>query len=163
MRELAINNNVLHQEQLDKTGFWGKKGAGCIFLAKDTTKIGIALRSRFVQEPNTWGTVGGAIDPDENVVTAIKREAKEELGYNGELKLLPLYTFKHYSGFVYENYLAVVPREFVAKLDWENQDFGWFDFNHLPDENKWHKGLKTLLTNHSALAKLKREIQKWQK
>ena len=42
-----------HNAALKTTGFWGKQGAGCLFLALDTLRIGIAHRSREVEEPNT--------------------------------------------------------------------------------------------------------------
>lgn len=39
--------------------FWGNAGAGVILFAKDTGRVLLALRSPYVNEPNTWGTIGG--------------------------------------------------------------------------------------------------------
>ena len=51
-----------HAEALQQTGFWGRAGAGVLFLARDTGRILIAHRSADVEQPDTWGTWGGAID-----------------------------------------------------------------------------------------------------
>lgn len=55
IKDVIIENDYEHQKELNKTGFWGKQGAGCIFYAKDTNRYLIAHRSRYVLEPNTWG------------------------------------------------------------------------------------------------------------
>src|SRR4051812_16287848 len=70
-----------HFAALAQTGFYGREGAGCIFLAKDTGRIGIAHRSRSVEQPNTWGTIGGALNPGDDPSRATIREAREEVGY----------------------------------------------------------------------------------
>jgi len=46
-------NDYEHQQELEKTGFWGKRAAGCLFYAKDTGRYLIAHRSNYVLEPNT--------------------------------------------------------------------------------------------------------------
>lgn len=132
-----------HVNTLHKTGFWGEKGAGCIFLARDTKRIGISLRSDNVQEANTWGGWGGAIDGNETPERAVKREVWEEAGYIGKLDLIPLETFTR-GNFKYYNFLAIVEREFTPHLDpFETKDYDWVEFGHWP--KPLHFGLRYLL------------------
>ena len=140
-----FESDAEHAAALEKTGFWGKQAAGCIFLARDTRRYLIAHRSPYVQEPNTWGTWGGAIDSGENPEAALRREIGEEAGYHGPLLLKHLWTFKHSSGFQYHNYLAVVATEFEPQLDWETQGFAWVAKGEWP--RPMHPGFAKLLQN----------------
>lgn len=140
---LLLESDADHRDALEKTGFWGKQGAGCLFLAKDTGRFCIAHRSPNVEQPNTWGTWGGAIDSGENPKDAVQREVNEEAGYHGPLELIPLYVFKHTSGFRYYNFLAVVETEFTPVMDWETQGFEWCKWGEWPDP--LHPGMTLLL------------------
>ena len=140
-----LESDAEHAKELAKTGFWGKAAAGVIFLAKDTGRLLLAHRSGDVEQPNTWGTWGGAIDQGETPAEAAKREAAEEAGYAGELKLKPLWTFKHPSGFQYHNFLAVVPSEFTPRLTWETQGYSWVEPGKWP--KPLHFGMEKLLAN----------------
>ena len=141
-------NDDEHRQALQQTGFWGRKAAGCIFLAMDTGRICLAHRSREVEQPGTWGTWGGAIDGNEDPASAVRREVREEAGYNGSIRLIPLYVFRHPSGFEYYNYLALVPNEFDPELNWETQGFSWFDLGKWP--SPLHPGLAKLLSDPSS-------------
>lgn len=140
-----FENDEEHRAQLQKTGFWGAQAAGCIFLARDTGRYLIAHRSPHVQEPNTWGTWGGAIDAGEDPEQAVRREVQEEAGYHGKLLLKHLWTFKHPSGFQYHSYLAIVETEFAPRLDWETQGYAWVEKGRWP--RPLHPGLAALLKN----------------
>lgn len=141
---LAGSDDDAHKREMDKTGFWGKYGAGCLFLCPKTKRLCWAHRSLYVNEPGTWGTWGGAIDDKEIPAEAVLREIKEETGFNGKVKLMELPVFKHSSGFHYFNYLAVVAKEFRPKVDWENQGFRWVDYKKVPTPT--HDGAKWLVT-----------------
>jgi 8-oxo-dGTP pyrophosphatase MutT (NUDIX family) len=130
-----------HADALRTTGFWGSKGAGCVFLAKDTGRFLIAHRSYAVEQPNTWGGWGGAIDKGEDPVEAVKREAAEETGYNGHITIEPMYVFAK-NDFRYYNFLVIVDKEFAPKLDWENQGFKWCEWGNWP--SPLHFGLIAL-------------------
>jgi 8-oxo-dGTP pyrophosphatase MutT (NUDIX family) len=134
-----------HGKALQKTGFWGKQGAGAIIMAKTTGRILLSFRSLLVLQPNTWGVWGGAIDPSENPKTAAEREVKEEVGYRGsDIKMVPLYVFEDSkSGFKYHNFLAVVSDEFIPNLNWETENFRWVEFGDWP--TPLHFGLKALI------------------
>lgn len=153
--ENAEDNHAAHSKALQNTGFWGSKGAGCIFLAKDTGKLLISHRSEAVQEPNTFGTWGGAIDSKEDPVEALKREIHEETGFTGNVEVEPLYVFKK-GDFAYYNYLVIVDHEFKPKLDWENQGYIWCTLDTLP--SPLHFGLAGLLRDTHSLEIIKKTI-----
>jgi len=153
MKILTVANDEEHWKALDETGFWGRKGAGCIFISLDTKRILIAHRSRHVESPNTWGTWGGALDGSESFVQGMKREIVEETGYRGKYELEPLFLFKHTSGFRYQNFMAIVPREFTPRLDWENQGFKWVEFGDWP--TPMHHGFRDLLDDRESVEKIK--------
>jgi 8-oxo-dGTP pyrophosphatase MutT (NUDIX family) len=138
-----------HATALKETGFWGRRGAGCLFKARDTGRILINFRSKYVQEPETWGTWGGAIDDGESPKEAVLREVEEESGFRGHVDLIPMTVFEHRSGFKYFNFLAVVNREFTPEIDFETAAYAWFAYGKWPSPK--HPGLKELLSHKSNL------------
>lgn len=120
-------------EALDQTGYYGRAGAGCIFFAQDTKRFCLFRRSKLVQEPFTWNGVGGAIDnlSEEGTLRAVKREAQEEAGYAGPLKLVPFYIFRDGS-FQYSNFVGIVPQEFEPRLNWESTAYEWVTLGKWP-------------------------------
>ena len=142
-----IENDADHQQALNQTGFWGKQGAGCIIVARGTGKILMPLRSRYVLEPNTWGTWGGAIDSQEIPAEAAKREVQEEAGYTGNVETIPLKVFQK-NQFKYHNFLAIVDSEFTPTLNWETQEAIWTDLDKIHElPQSLHFGLKWILDN----------------
>jgi 8-oxo-dGTP pyrophosphatase MutT (NUDIX family) len=152
-----FENDDDNWDALAKTGFWGRRAAGCIIYAQDTKRFCIAQRSEEVEEPHTWGTWGGAIDNREQPKSAALRELREETGYEGPAELIPLYVFKHKSGFQYFNFLAVVPTEFVPILDWETEDYSWVKYGKWP--TPLHNGLKLLLQDPASINTIKSVMQ----
>ena len=146
------SDDAKHQEQLEKTGFWGKRAAGCLFFAQDTKRFLFAHRSKDVESPHTWGTWGGAIDEGENPAEAAAREVQEEAGYKGLVNFIPLYVFSHSSGFKYYNFLAVIPKEFTPSMDWETQNFRWVQYGKWP--TPLQDGCKELLNDPATKQKL---------
>lgn len=131
--------------------FWGNQGAGILFLSCTTGKVLLTLRSAEVNEPHTWGLVGGKIDPKESPARAARHEAREELGYRGKIEnLIPAYTFKT-KGFKFHNFIGIVPDEFAFTLDHENDDAKWFDIDDLPEP--LHFGLEHLFQNAKHIIK----------
>jgi 8-oxo-dGTP pyrophosphatase MutT (NUDIX family) len=132
----------------DETGkFWGSQGAGAVFLAEDTGRILIQHRSAYVNEPNTWGVIGGAIDAGEDPQEAMRREVQEETGYHGPMRVEKLYVFQ--SGkFRYTNFLVTVPHEFSPHHGWESQGHVWTTLDDLPEP--LHFGFKSLLPSLQA-------------
>lgn len=144
-RQQMSPTDIEHGKTLKATGFWGKQGAGAIILAKSTGRILLPYRSSRVEQPNTWGVWGGAIDQGEDPKEAVKRELHEEVGYDGlDIELIPLYIFSdEKSGFKYHNFLAIVADEFRPELNWETDNFKWVIFGEWPQP--LHFGLKALI------------------
>ena len=57
------------------------KAVGTTFLARDTGRILLNLRSGKVKYPHTWSFWGGKIEKNEEVLDALRRELKEEMGF----------------------------------------------------------------------------------
>jgi len=139
-----IDSTQDHNQALKDTGFWGRAGAGVIFLSQDSGRILLAHRSDSVEQPDTWGTWGGAIDQGESPLEAAVRETEEEAGFKpGVGDILPLYVFSDPSGFKFYNFLVVTENEFKPKLTWETQDYKWVEYGTWP--SPIHFGLKSLL------------------
>ena len=152
-------NDSDHWEALRKTGYFGNEGAGAIILAQDTGRILLPYRSISVEQPHTWGAWGGAINKQEEPSQAVIRELGEEVGYTLEIKkLIPLYVFEDPRvEFRYSNFLAVIPSEFIPKLNWETEKFMWVQYGQWP--TPLHFGLKALI-EHSG-QQILNEIQKY--
>ena len=143
-----------HMQALSETGFWGRAAAGCLIQAHETGRILIPHRSEHCQQPNTWGTWGGAIDSGESPEDAVLRELAEEAGVAALKEIIPLYVFEHVSGFRYHNFLVMVAAEFEPNINWETQAFDWFEFGNWPEPA--HFGLTALLSHAESAAILKR-------
>lgn len=140
-----------HGEALRDTGFWGRAGAGVLFMSRNTGRILFPFRSGQVEQPHTWGTWGGAIDAGEHPAQAAAREAEEEAGYNAKPDdIIPLYVFvdPKGSGFKYYNFLVLVPSEFDPALNWETEDSIWTTFGKWPEP--LHFGAKGLLNDKAS-------------
>jgi 8-oxo-dGTP pyrophosphatase MutT (NUDIX family) len=146
-------NRDAHAAALRQTGFWGQAAAGCLILALDSGRILIPHRSEHCQQPNTWGTWGGAIDDGESPMEAVLRELSEEAGFDSPIETIPLFVFRHASGFRYHNFLITVETEFEPRINWETQAFAWFRFGEWPEPA--HFGLTALLTDCESIAVLK--------
>ena len=131
-------------------GFFGKKGAGCLFLALNTQNICLGKRSEVVQEPGTWGTWGGKIDEGETPVKALERELREETGFHQAADYVGVCVFGE-NGFEYYNYLVVIPQEFQPTLNDETDEFLWTSIESLPQP--LHFGLEEALPYYKAQIK----------
>jgi 8-oxo-dGTP pyrophosphatase MutT (NUDIX family) len=150
--QTQANSRKEHGKALEKTGFWGRRAAGCIFFSKATKRFMLSHRSEDVLEPGTWGTWGGALDKGEGPIRGCLREIREETNYQGPVKLVLLYEFKHDSGFKYYNYLAIVNDEFEPDYNWESQGHRWFTINKWP--RPLHPGVKELVKRKEVLETL---------
>ena len=154
MNSSTIYKTFFKEDEEIPDEFWGNEGAGALFVAKDTGRLLLFLRSDMVQEPGTWNLVGGKIDTGENPKEAVAREVSEETGYDGEYKMSLLYTFQH-RDFKYHNFLVVVPFEFTPQLNWEHDNSLWVEYGDWPEP--LHFGLNDLIKH--AGHKIKRVIE----
>lgn len=139
-----VDDPLDYAAALEKTGYWGRRGAGCIVIARSTGRLLLALRSVDVVEPLTWGTWGGAVPVGASPEETVRQELWEETAYDGPIDLIPLHVFKDDEhGFVYENFVAVVEDEFEPVLNWESAGFRWVREGHWPAP--LHFGMKDLL------------------
>ena len=145
---MRANEFELTRDQWDTA----PQAAGCIFYAVNTGRVCVSQRSDQVSMPGLWCTWGGAIDPGETPEVAVRREMKEEAGYRGSATLHPLLVYRA-KNFTYHNFLAVVSKEFIPKLNWESWDYAWTSLDAIP--TPIHPGLKLLLLDAASLATIK--------
>lgn len=141
-----------HYDALDKTGFFGAQAAGCVVMAKSTGRLMLVHRSGAVEQPFTWGNLGGAHHAHEAPVDAARRELHEETGYAGNAQMVPLYVFQSGS-FRYCNFLAIVEEEFEPHLGWEATDAKWCVLGDWP--TPLHFGLEALFNDATSMDVLK--------
>lgn len=166
VRDLFEADDADHYAAMRETGFWGRQGAGCIMLARDTGRILLPFRAKLwnaswgrfePEQPHTWGTWGGAMDGSDPAAT-VRQEVYEEAGYQGHLDLIPLFVFTAPNGnFRYHNFLAVVDHEFDPELNWETESYRWFEFGDWP--SPLHFGLQSLLNDPPSIARIETEVQ----
>lgn len=89
---------------------------------------------------NSWGNIGGKIEPGESSAEAIIREAFEEAKLklsNNDLKLLYIKEIpnakKNWHP-IHFFYGASIDEHTVIKIDSESEQYAWFDINHLPTD-----------------------------
>lgn len=139
--------------------FWGNLGVGILVVAKDTGRILVSLRSKYVNEPGTWGVLGGKVDNEDNLnlEQEAKRELKEETRYSGKIKIIPAYVFKAPGGgFEFHNFIGIVPTEFDPVPDWETERFEWLTLKELKILKKRHFGLEALLKDTGSIKIIKK-------
>ena len=129
---------------------------GTTFVAQDTGRMLLNLRSRDVSYPHTWSFWGGKIEKGEQPLDALRRELKEEMGFVPPMeKLNPLDTFKSKDkGFIYYTYVIVTPTEFKPNLNRESSGYAWVDIGKYP--KPLHNGAKITLSNKKNIRKLKK-------
>ena len=139
--------------------YWGDRGAGILAIAEDTGNVLVALRSDYVNEPGTWGTVGGKVDNNESFEEAAIREFEEETGYAGPIDLIPGYKFVDGPVFEYQNFIGVVPEEFETEpTTWETSMFEWIPVEKLKNLAPKHRGLDAFI--HADFSKLQDIVNK---
>jgi 8-oxo-dGTP pyrophosphatase MutT (NUDIX family) len=145
-----------HKQAMMETGFWGRAAAGALVLARSSSRFLIAHRADGTLQAGTWGTWGGAVDAGETPLATVSRELQEEAGFNDDFDAYPLMVFEHDTGFTYSNYLVVIETEFEPVLNWETQNFGWFDYDDWPAP--LHFGLEKLLNHEPSRQEIRLRI-----
>ena len=136
----------------NEDGFWvgdGGGASGILPICSSTGRICVALRGPYVEEPGTWGTIGGAIQGGMSPTDSAKAELLEETGYSGPIELIPAYKFSKGS-FFYQNFVGIVPKEFTLRHSShseETEQLAWLTIEDLMDLPGKHFGLVALLKN----------------
>ena len=109
------------------------ESCGALIYCRATNRYLFLLRA-LSKHKNSWGIVGGKVEPGETVVEALHREILEELG--GEIaqaKLRPIEKFtSDNQKFFYHTFMIVVDDEFVPLLNHEHIGFCWVPLNNYP-------------------------------
>lgn len=131
---------------------WGANGGAGLLLryrsADSEPRYLLALRSRWADEPATWGFPGGAIRDGESPEEAARRETVEEIGG------LPTYGVAAEEmqdcggGWRFHIFLADVEAMFDAYSVRETDATGWFTSLQMR-ELPLHSGLRRWLDEHS--------------
>jgi len=130
------------------------EGCGALIMAKSTKRVMFLLRSHS-SHANTWSLPGGRVETHEDMVTALAREIKEELGgqiIDAELVLLERYVSDN-NRFVYHTYFVSVDHEFVPELNDEHWGYAWLPVFMAP--RPLHPGLARSLADHHTQEKIK--------
>jgi 8-oxo-dGTP pyrophosphatase MutT (NUDIX family) len=134
----------------------GNQAAGAFICAADTGRFLMGLRSKRVDSPGVWGQFGGGIELGETREGAIQREVWEEAGYDGPIfmrALKPTGT----ATFTYHNHVAIVPTEFVPKLNDETDDHVWCEYGVWPQP--LHPGVLELFKDSAAMMMIRKTCE----
>ena len=115
------------------------KAAGFLYVYQDS----VLLLKR--TQDGMWGFPGGHIEPDEDAVTAAKRECMEEMQVcpDGDIS----WSVNQQSGDVnYTTFCVKLSEPFTPILNDEHSEFGWFPVDDLP--------YPTILPAYDAIARL---------
>lgn len=136
--------------------------AGCMLMAADTGLINLQFRSADCDTPHTWGMWGGSMDRNEEPAVALRRELAEECGYTKRIKLVPLMVYRDPErGFVYHNYLGIVPKQFNLATNWETEDQRWFSYDKMP--KPLHPGLQAMLKDQMSKQTIQHYVNLYRK
>ena len=109
---------------------WGANGGAGLLLrhvaAGSEPRYLLALRSRWVDEPATWGIPGGAIRAGESPENAARREMSEEIGHLPSYRIAAEVVQDCGGGWRFHIFLADVNDMFDAYSVLETDATGWF-------------------------------------
>lgn len=132
---------------------WGANGGAGLLLryqpADSEPRYLLALRSRGVDEPATWGIPGGAIRDGEATEEAARRETVEEIGQLPPYRVAAEDVQDCGGGWLFRIIIADVDRPFEAYSVQETDATGWFterDMDNLP----LHSGVRRWLDEQAA-------------
>lgn len=109
-----------------------KQAVGMLIICRSTNRVFLLQRSPSAGHSHLWALLSGGLEPGEDSLKALAREVKEEISINPSIidyhlvkkEITPRNDFYYYIGFTNS--------EFTPKLDFENEDWGWFDVDNLP-------------------------------
>jgi 8-oxo-dGTP diphosphatase len=118
---------------------WGGNGGAGLLLrhapARSEPRYLLALRSRWVDEPASWGIPGGAIQDGESPEAAARREMTEEIGELPTYRIAAEEVQDCGGGWRFHIFLADVDKMFDAYSVLETDATGWFtpqEMHNLP-------------------------------
>jgi 8-oxo-dGTP pyrophosphatase MutT (NUDIX family) len=151
--KVHIMSDQEHSENRKITGRWGNNAVGAIIFDPYDNTFVLSMRSAGVMEPLTYGTIGGAIDPEEDTATALNRELEEELESPSTYKYQKLLVFNE-PKFKYENFIAISLQPFNiddCTLNWENDFLEKRKIEDWLKERNLHFGVKALFKDKKSV------------
>ena len=110
-----------------------KKYGGVLLICEKTGNFLLLKRSKLSNYPKTWSMVAGGIEEGETPIEGVKRELKEETEINPTNIRFRYFETQNDLGYPFYFYLGYCDKEYVCVLDRENDDWGWFNMDNLPD------------------------------
>ena len=105
------------------------------------------LRSSTSSYPNRWSLLGGKMHHNERILDGLQREIVEEIGFLPTIK--KWVAFNCFTSmdkkFQYHSILMITPKEFIPKLNRENDGYAWVNLDNPP--KPLHPRLKEVLTS----------------
>lgn len=100
-------------------------GAGVLFFCPATGNFLWVKRSNEGDFGGHWCCGGGGVEDHETIEQGVRREVREELGYDEPYVLEHMHRTQVSPTFIYHNHLAKVDREFVPVLNDEHTQYVW--------------------------------------
>lgn len=144
--------------------YWGNVGVGIFLISTSTKRCLLQLRSEKVDNPYTYGIIGGALGnkvpgkqqmflskeeiTEKTLKEHLRREFIEEAGNtNQQIKLIKSYIYSD-NDFQFHNYIGLIENEFIP-IDSTNESCGfiWVDIDGLIMLQNKHFGVEALLDN----------------
>lgn len=109
------------------------ESCGALIYCRSSHRYLFLLRSTS-KHRNSWGLVGGKLDPDERVIDALIREINEEIGVDlASNKIRPIEKFtSENEKFSYHTFVIVVNEEFIPTLNHEHSGYCWVPLENYP-------------------------------
>lgn len=92
----------------------------CIIYARSTNRFLMELRSKYCNNPHTYGFFGGGLETDEDPLLAMRRELKEEIG-----RRVVEFDYTYPVNKKVQFFVKIFNNEFKPRLSWESQAYRW--------------------------------------
>ena len=110
-----------------------KKAVGTMIRAKDTNKV-LLLKRGWAPHKGCWSILSGGMEEGEDKLETLKREIMEEIKVDADDKLdLTFIRTENNGGDIFHYYEGLTSTEFIPKLDSENEAYGWYSEDDLPE------------------------------
>jgi len=131
-----------------------KTACGTIFIAANTGRVLLNLRSPYKSHNLTWSLWGGMVEGDESIKDCLFRELAEEMGFVPNIKKInpfDIYESKD-KHFRYYSFVCVVDSEFIPQINKEAVGYCWTKLGIWP--TPMHEGAEITLCNEKSMSKL---------
>lgn len=110
-----------------------KDNAGVLLICQPTNRFLLVKRGNDSYK-GKWATVAGKMEEGETELETAKRELYEETQINPNKVDFFYYSSKIFMGKKFTLFIGNCKEEFKCVLNKENEDYGWFDIDNLPED-----------------------------